>query len=52
MLEKCIYKFDNDEDMINEIRQFVRFEYHYFKAKEAEYINFNYIRPWPNNFYK
>lgn len=52
MLGKCIVKFDNDEDMINQFRQFDRFEYHYFKAKEAEYINFNYIRPWPNNFYK
>ena len=32
MLEKCIYKFDNDEDMINEIRQFVKFEYLNSKA--------------------
>lgn len=52
MLEKCIYKFDNDEDMINRFRQFVRFEYLDSKAKEAEYIYFNYIQPWPNNFYK
>lgn len=52
MLEKCIVKFDNDEDMINRFRQFVRFEYLDSKAKEAEYINFNYTQPWPNNFYK
>ena len=52
MLEKCIVKFNNDEETINEFIQFVRFEYLDFKAKEAEDINFNYIQPWPNNFYK
>ena len=52
MLEKCIVKFNNDEETINEFIQFVRFEYLDFKAKEAEDINFNYIQPWPNNLYK
>ncbi len=52
MLEKCIVRFNNDEETINEFIQFVRFEYLDFKAKEAEDINFNYIQPWPNNFYK
>ena len=52
MLEKCIIKFDNDDETINEFIQFVRFEYLDFKAREAEDINFFYIKPWPNNFYK
>lgn len=52
MLEKCIVKVDNDDESINEFIQFVRFEYLDFKAKEAEDINFYYIQPWPNNFYK
>lgn len=52
MLKKCIVRFNNDEETINEFIQFVRFEHLDFKAKEAEDINFNYIQPWPNNFYK
>lgn len=52
MLEKCIVRFDNDKETINEFIQFVRFEYLDFTAKEAENINFFYIQPWPNNFYK
>ena len=52
MLEKCIVRFNNDEETINEFIQFVRFEHLDFKAKEAEDINFNYIQPRPNNFYK
>lgn len=52
MIEKCIVKFNNDKEAINEFIQFVRFEYLDFKAKEAEDVNFYYIQPWPNNFYK
>lgn len=52
MIEKCIVKFDNDKETINEFIQFVRFEYLDFKAKEAEDVNFYYIQRWPNNFYK
>lgn len=52
MLEKCIVRFNNDEETINEFIQFVRFEYLDFKAKDAEDINYYFIQTWPNNFYK
>lgn len=52
MLEKCIAHFDNDEDMINEHLHILRLVYPDSLAKQAFYINLDYIEPWPNNFYK
>lgn len=52
MLEKCIVKFDNDEETINQFFHFVRFEYPDSLAREAEQIHRDYIQPWPFQFYK
>lgn len=52
MLEKCVAHFDNDEDMINEHLHILRLVYRDSLAKQASDINFDYITPWPNNFYK
>ena len=52
MLEKCIAYYNNEDDMINEHLHIIRLVYPDSLAKLAFNINFNYIEPWPNNFYK
>lgn len=52
MLEKCIAYYNNEDDMINEHLHIIRLVYPDSLAKQAFNINFNYIEPWPNNFYK
>ncbi len=43
---------NNEDDMINEHLHIIRLVYPDSLAKQAFNINFNYIEPWPNNFYK
>lgn len=52
IVEKGVCKFDVDDEILNTHTHILRFEYPDTLAKQAFNIDWEYISPWPNNFYK
>ena len=52
LLEKAHANLMDDEDMYNYHIHIVRFTYPDSLAKQAFNLNWDYIKPWPNNIYK